>query len=115
MKFTTPVLIANLSHPISEEEIERLSTAIGQPVQQLFFKAQFDLEKSLRPQVATLANQVYTAWLKSYSPHVLVVLPPALGAAAYLLATELVSDDGRTPPVLWMRREGLHWRIAGIE
>lgn len=86
--------LVNFAHPLSEDAKKEIAAIVGD-FEELGHPAQFDLSKRLHGQVADLAVE---ASLQDAD----LVIPPALSAAACLLAAHF--QPGKWPRVVWLKR-----------
>jgi hypothetical protein len=91
------VILLNFSHPLPPDQLARLETLTGQPIERVIeIKTQVDTNVELVPQVVALAEACQlspTQWQQEG----ILVLPPALNFVAVTLLAELHGRMGYFP------------------
>jgi hypothetical protein len=112
------MILLNFSHPLPPDQLARLETLTGQPIERVVeIKTQVDTQSELVPQVVALADicQLSPAEWQQAS---ILVLPPALNFVAVTLLAELHGRMGYFPAHLRMRPvEGSllpHFEVAEV-
>ena len=97
------MILLNFSHPLPPDQLARLETLTGQPIERVIeIKTQVDTQAELVPQVVALAEACGlspTEWQQAS----ILVLPPALNFVAVTLLAELHGRMGYFPAHLRMK------------
>ncbi len=102
-EFDFLMLLLNLSHPLTPDQLARVEALTGQPLERVIaLPAQFDHQQPFLPQLGALMTQV------AFSPEEwqtasLVVNLPSLNFIAALVLAELHGRMGYFPPVVRLR------------
>jgi hypothetical protein len=97
------MLLLNFSHPLPPDQLARLETLTGQPIERVVeIKTQVDTQAELVPQVAALADACGLSPAEWQQASILV-LPPSLNFVAVTLLAELHGRMGYFPAHLRMR------------
>jgi hypothetical protein len=97
------MLLLNFSHPLPPDQLARLETLTGQPVERVVeIKTQIDTQADLVPQVVALADACALS-PEQWQTERLLVLPPALNFVAVTLLAELHGRMGYFCAHLCMR------------
>ena len=96
------VLILNFAHPFTDEQVKSLEESLG-AIDIYHEQIQLDPESPFLPQIREILERVpLTADQWQTVP--LVINPPALSAAAVIMAAEITSRAGYLPPVIRLKR-----------
>jgi len=105
--------LLNFAHPLSREARASLEAYEGEEIQEIMVPCYLDLSSPLPPQIREM---VEAAPIPLASAH--LIIPPSLGAAAYLLAANHLPQPqplaGR-PRMVWVRRGGQRFVLGGVE
>jgi hypothetical protein len=104
--------LLNFSHPLTPEvraEIE----AIEGPFEEIIIPLHLDLERDIDGPIADIEAGDHDIFLQEAD----LVIPPAMGVAAYLLAARNLSSAYPQPKVVWRKKVGVPPRfvLGGIE
>jgi hypothetical protein len=95
--------LLNLSHPLTERQLEQIQALAGQPVRAtLEARVQFDLAEPFAPQVVRLLDELAITPQRWQAEPWLVVLP-SLNYIAALVLAELHGRMGHFPAIVRLR------------
>lgn len=97
------MLLLNFSHPLSPDQLARVSELTGQPIDEVrHYMAQFDQDAPFIPQAEALIEQIGLSPQAWQSAPLIVVLPALNHIAAVVLA-ELHGRMGYFPPIVRLK------------
>jgi hypothetical protein len=99
----TSMILLNLSHPLTPDQLEAISRLTGQPIERVIaLPAQFDHQQPYEPQLAALMAQIELR-PDEWQTAAILVNPPSLNFIAALALAELHGRMGYFPPVVRIR------------
>lgn len=102
------MILVNLGHPLTEENLREVETLLGAPVEAVIERpVQFDPYQPFGPQVVGLVESIPLT-PRQWQNEPLLVNPPTLNAIVALLLAELHGRMGYFPPVLRLRPKANH-------
>jgi len=97
------MIVVNFSHPLTDEQLARLESLGGQPVERTIeVSTKFDTAAEFIPQVVALADAAGLA-PREWQTLPLLIVPPALNFIAVTLLAELHGRMGYFPSCVRLR------------
>ncbi|HLB48426.1 MAG TPA: CRISPR-associated protein Csx15 [Anaerolineales bacterium] len=97
------MLLLNLSHPLTPDQLEAIGRLTGQPVERVIaLPAQFDHQQPFGPQLEALMTRAELA-PQEWQTASILVNPPSLNFITALVLAELHGRMGYFPPVVRLR------------
>lgn len=108
--------LINFSHPLSEIAKNQIAEKVG-PFEEIVIKCHFHLGQELGPQIAELERDaIHKLSTFHYVEEFDLIIPPALSAAAFLIAADTLTKIGyRRPYLVWLKQDKGYWVLGGIE
>lgn len=97
------MILLNLSHPLTPDQLARIAELTGQSVERIIaLPAQFDHQQPFHPQLDALMAQI-TLTPEEWQTGSILVNPPSLNFITGLVLAELHGRMGYFPPIVRLR------------
>jgi len=97
------MILLNLSHPLTPEQIAQVSALLNRPIERtLSAPAQFDHQQPFMPQVEALLQKIELT-PDEWQTASLLVNPPSLNFITALVLAEIHGRTGYFPPIVRLR------------
>jgi transposase len=97
------MLIINLSHPLTAEQLSAIAERTGQPADQVWQRMpQFDHQRSLVEQIATLLDEIGLS-AEEWQNVPILLNPPGFAPAAAVALAQIHGRSGHFPALIRLR------------